>query len=571
MLKFLLTSLFIHQTLSNTIHKRDVGDFEFLILHNNDMHARFEETRESLGGRLVGGFARTSYLIQEARNASNEGRGPPVLYLNAGDTYTGTVWFTVHKDKIATDFMNALMPDAMSFGNHEFDNGVKGVIPFLENIKFPLIASNLDLSKEPQLKNLVQKSIILNLHGRKIGIIGYVTPETRLMSSVGSIGFNDEIQSVRKEAERLTKEGINIIIALGHSGFKMDKKIAKEVKEVDIVIGGHTNTFLWNGVEPDKEKAEDAYPAEVVQKSGKIVPVVQAYAYTKYLGKLSVNFDRNGVLKTFRGQPIFIDESVPQDPQVLKLLDKYRPDIIALNTTMIGKTKVFLEGDTCRERECNFGNLAMDAFINYRSSRYQGLYWTDTAIALMNSGSIRQSINSTLRDHQVYKADILGSLPFGQLLYLIELKGEDLLKSLEIGARSNGETSKGEFLLTSGLKVEYNFKKPVGNRVISVKVRCAACDVPSYSPISKNEYYRIITTLFLVKGGDGHSIIRDKPRNYIPLDAVEAEAVIEYFQTVNVVTPELDERTRIVMGSSKGVKFDYNLFVVVIGLVLNCF
>lgn len=91
-----------------------------------------------------------------------------------------------------------------------------------------------------------------------------------------------------KEAELLKDQGINIIIALGHSGYLRDQEIAAKCSEVDLVIGGHSHSFLYNGSPPDAEHIEGPYPTVVNQTSGKQVPVVQAYAFTKYLGKLHV-------------------------------------------------------------------------------------------------------------------------------------------------------------------------------------------------------------------------------------------------------------------------------------------
>ena len=94
------------------------------------------------------------------------------------------------------------------------------------------------------------------------------------------------------EAANLKSKGVNILIALGHSGYDMDKKIAENCPDIDVVVGGHSNTFLYNGKQPDAEPIEGPYPTIVTQKSGKKVPVVQAFAYTKYLGylKLSVSW-----------------------------------------------------------------------------------------------------------------------------------------------------------------------------------------------------------------------------------------------------------------------------------------
>ncbi|CAH2236059.1 jg7347 [Pararge aegeria aegeria] len=101
----------------------DGQNFELLILHNNDMHARFEQTSQLSGacttadreaGKCYGGFPRVAHVVKEARKAAASGEGPPVLYLNAGDTYTGTAWFTVYKWKVAAEFLNALQPDAVN-------------------------------------------------------------------------------------------------------------------------------------------------------------------------------------------------------------------------------------------------------------------------------------------------------------------------------------------------------------------------------------------------------------------------------------------------------------------------
>lgn len=92
-----------------------------------------------------------------------------------------------------------------------------------------------------------------------------------------------------KEAEVLKQNGINIIIALGHSGLSIDKQIAKYCPLVDVVIGGHSHTFLYSG---DSQHAMDdikgPYPTIIIQKNGKVVPVVQAYAFTKYMGKMEL-------------------------------------------------------------------------------------------------------------------------------------------------------------------------------------------------------------------------------------------------------------------------------------------
>lgn len=92
-----------------------------------------------------------------------------------------------------------------------------------------------------------------------------------------------------EEAEALKAHGVNILIALGHSGYEVDKDIAKNCPLIDVVIGGHSNTFLYTGEQPDIEQIDGPYPTVIKQSSGKEVPVVQAYAFTKYLGELELS------------------------------------------------------------------------------------------------------------------------------------------------------------------------------------------------------------------------------------------------------------------------------------------
>lgn len=95
-----------------------------------------------------------------------------------------------------------------------------------------------------------------------------------------------------KEAAELKSNGVNIIIALGHSGLDVDQKIALECKDIDIVVGGHSHTFLWTGNKPSTEEPVGPYPVVVTRPDGKKVPVVQAYAYTKYLGHVKLNVSK---------------------------------------------------------------------------------------------------------------------------------------------------------------------------------------------------------------------------------------------------------------------------------------
>ncbi|VVC93230.1 unnamed protein product [Leptidea sinapis] len=519
------------------------GTFELLILHNNDMHARFEQTSQLSGACTTADRDAGKCYVKEARKAAASGQGPPVLYLNAGDTYTGTAWFTIYKWKIAAEFLNALEPDAVSLGNHEFDNGISGLIPYIANLSCPTLAANLILDDEPELKaqEKLRNSVVFDINGVKIGVIGYLTPDTRVLSSKNNVKYIDEVTAIKDEVKKLNGEGVNILIALGHSGFLTDLKIAQEVNSIDLVIGGHTNTFLWNGKAPDSETPQGPYPKLVKQSSGREVPVVQAYAYTKYLGQLKIVFDSNGEIIGFNGNPILLNNSIPRDPDVVKIVEKYRENVMKVSEISVGSTAVLLDGSSCRLRECNMGNLITDALVYKYASDYQGVGWTDAPIAVMQGGGIRATINHVNDESDITQGDLLTVMPFDDRAVKVAMSGSDIRKMLEHSvAEYNVIRAPGQFLQFSGMKVEYDFQKKSGERVLRAQILCGDCILPEYSMLNDSAVYNILINGFLSMGGDGFSVFVDKPQDYLNFN--DLSATIEYINKTSPIFPAIEGR-----------------------------
>ncbi|XP_055316674.1 protein 5NUC-like [Sitodiplosis mosellana] len=522
---------------------------DLVILHNNDMHARFEQTDkfsakchpdEIIDNKCYGGFARVSHILKEHRKAAENG-GPPVLYLNAGDTYTGTPWFTIYKDRIVSEFMNKLKPDAISLGNHELDLGVSGLVPFLNDVDFPVLVANINNTADHPLwkTRALKKSVVFDIKGFKVGVIGYLTPETKLVATPNDLEFVPEVFAINEEAEALRKKDVKIIIALGHSGYEVDKDIAKNCPLVDIVIGGHSNTFLFSGDQPDIEQMDGPYPTVIKQSSGKEVPVVQAYAFTKYLGKMELSFDADGNLIKWGGAPILLNGSVPRDEEVLKLLEKYRPAVYELTESRIGYSKVLLDGNTCRTSECNLGNLISDALVYARVNQYEGEHWTDAAICFIQGGGIRGSAPFG----HLTKFDLKTILPFNNSMLLVNMTGTGILQVLEHSVE-HYTGDRGEFLQMSGIRVVYNMTKDPGHRVQSVETLCTDCEVPSYMALEPLKNYRVILSLFLYKGGDGYSMIKNFPAE--SMDDFEFDAVQKYIEDAGTVYPVVEGRITLI-------------------------
>lgn len=363
------------------------------------------------------------------------------------------------------------------------------------------------------LKSLKASQVFIR-GGRKIGVIGYLTPDTKHLVATMTVDFTAEIAAINAEADKLKAEGVDILIALGHSGIVEDQKIALNCPLIDVVIGGHSHTFLYSGVPPlTSDTPYGPYPVVVTQGNGKKIPVVQAYAYTKYLGLLNLSFDENGNLNFWEGKPLLLNDDVPQDVDVLDALEEYRSEVEAYENQVIGTTKVILEGDNCRKEECNMGNLIADAMVSIRA----GLYtvsddgkWTDAAIAVIQGGGVRSSIDTvTSGNGEITYGELDTVLPFRNKLLVVEVSGAILKEMLEFSvANYVKDIGAAAFLQVSGIHVNYDLYQPAGKRIESLEVLCADCDVPKYQPVVDGKTYGVVMTDYLQEGGDSYEMLK---------------------------------------------------------------
>ncbi|XP_074718108.1 5'-nucleotidase isoform X2 [Strix uralensis] len=474
------------------------AELRLTLLHTNDVHGRVEAqgagTRSCAGAERAagcfGGVARRAARVAAERAAHRN-----VLLLDAGDQYQGTVWFSRFKGWEAVHFMNLLRYDAMALGNHEFDEGVSGLLdPLLKNANFTILSANIK-GKTP-LANEMMKYVnpfkIVHFDSESVGIVGYTTKETSFLSQPGDdIVFEDEIEALQVQVNELTAMGVNKIIALGHSGFTVDKNIAQKVKGVDVVIGGHTNTFLYTGTPPSTEEPAGPYPFMVDSDDGRKVPVVQAYAYGKYLGYLNVTFDKKGNVVEAVGNPILLDSSVPEDEDIKEEVEKWRKNL-GNYSKEIGRTSVYLNGSITVE-------------------------------------------------------DLLSVLPFGGRFDLVRVKGSTLKEAFEHSVRRYGRGS-GELLQVGGIHVVYDLSRAPGSRVVSLEVLCTACRVPTYVPLQMDEIYNVTLPSYMLFGGDGYHMLKDKNLGYSKGEP-DIEVVSRYLQRMKRVYPAVEGRIKFSSGS----------------------
>lgn len=294
------------------------------------------------------------------------------------------------------------------------------------------------------------------------------------------------------------------------------------------------HTFLYTGNPPNTgDVADGEYPIIITRANGKRVPVVQAYAFGKFLGYMEVEFDDQGNLVEFNGNPILLDGSVPQDNDALALLEKYRPGVAISETQVLGLTNVLLDGN-CRRQECNLGNFLTDSMVDFLQSRN----FSDVYIALLEGGGIRASISyDESEGGEITMEDGETAIPFKNYMVIVSMNGKKLKEVLEHSVHLYDDQQKrGEFLQVAGLQVTYDVAKPPGQRVVAVKVRSGS----DYECLQKNRVYRVIVTEYLANGGDGFEMMRSLARSTI--EVLDISMFVEYLQKKSPINPKIEDR-----------------------------
>ncbi|MDH7807860.1 MULTISPECIES: 5'-nucleotidase C-terminal domain-containing protein [unclassified Rhizobium] len=510
-----------------------LADYELNILHINDFHSRIESinkfdstcsAEEEGKNECFGGAARLLTAINQTRDAL-KAQGKNVLLLNAGDNFQGSLFYTTYKGTVEAEVLNAMKFDAMTVGNHEFDDSEDGLAGFLDKVQFPVVTANVVASAASKIGDRVKPSIVLEVGGQKIGIVGAVANDTAELATPGpNITIAEDVAKISEQVQKLKGEGVNKIIALTHVGYPRDLEFIAKIPDVDVVVGGHSHTLLSN----TDQKAEGPYPTLVDNPGGYKVPVVQAGQYSKYLGDLRVVFDDSGVVKESKGDPILIDSSFKPDEATLKRIDELKAPIEALKSKVVGTSEGPIEGDrkVCRVKECSMGNLVADATL--ARVKDQGV-----TIAFANSGGLRSSIDSG----DVSMGEVLTVLPFQNTVATFQLKGEDIRAALENGV-SQIDDGAGRFMQVSGMKYSFDRSKPAGSRVTAVEVK----EGDAFVPLDPAKTYTVAANNYVRTGGDGFKVFATKAINAYDFGPNLEEAVAAYITANSPYKPFTDGR-----------------------------
>ncbi|MFS0559921.1 5'-nucleotidase C-terminal domain-containing protein [Terribacillus sp. 179-K 1B1 HS] len=472
-------------------------NFSLTIMHMNDTHAHVEPLPNMITA------------IKEVR-AEN----PDALLFNAGDVFSGTLYFNQFKGQADLALMNMMDIDAMTFGNHEFDlgsseNGHKSLSEFIAGADFPFVSANVDFSGDAYVGNKVTNTftedaqdstvydgMVKEINGEKIGIFGLTTEETLETSSP----VNAKISNYAAEAERAVSAfeemGVDKIVALTHIGYDSnpavgnDLMLAEQVDGIDVIVGGHSHTKLEQPTVVNTDENGTAKDPTVI---------VQAYQYAENLGKLDVEFNGQGQVVGYEGR--LIDVTGKQaDPDAVNALAAYKNEVDQVSNEEIGaiaqkpltNPRLSDSDISVRADETELGNLITDAMLAKAQEKMP-----EVSIAMQNGGGIRAAIDQG----PITVGEVIAVLPFGNDPAVVQLSGDEIKQILEYSVHLAPAES-GGFLQVSGMKFTYDSTKEAGSRVVSMQVK----DGDGYADIQPDQMYAVTTNNFTAKGGDGYDV-----------------------------------------------------------------
>lgn len=513
-------------------------DFTLSVMHTNDTHAHLDS------------IAKRTTAIKNFRAEK-----PNSLLLDAGDVFSGTLYFNKFKGQADLKFMNNLGYDAMTFGNHEFDlgsspEGHQALVDFIEGANFPFVSTNVNFSGDERFKGLftdlissdpkkgkIYNGIIKEIDGEKVGIFGLTTAETKDISSPGSVAFENYIEEANKAVKAFEGKGVDKIIALTHIGYDdnpavdNDLMLAESVDGIDLIVGGHSHTQLDQPVVVEENKQG---------KEKNPTVIVQAYQYSEYLGTVDVEFDINSKVVKSNGQLVKVADQ-QEDPEAAVMLKDYSEKLKEITNKSIGATaeseltnpRVDSEGKgvSVRNSETALGNIITDGMLA-KAKKYDD----NIIMALQNGGGIRSAIPAG----DITVGEVITVLPFGNTLATMSVTGAELKAAFETSFKSY-PSENGGFLHVSGGKVEFDSSKPVGERVVSISYKD---NKGNYTPIQDGQTYKIATNAFTAKGGDGYTMFAKAyaEGRVTDLGLSDWENLAEHLRYLKTIQPTIEGR-----------------------------
>ena len=435
-------------------------------LHFNDVYRH-----GPAGGH--GGLAEMATLIADER-AHAPG---PVFQTFGGDVLSPSITSSVTQGAHMIELLGAMGTDLAVVGNHEFDFGSDVMAARIAEAHFPWLGANV-LGADGRPFGTLAATLMREADGLKVGFVGVLTRDTaRLCPHADGVAFTDEAAALRDGAVALRRAGADLVVAMTHQDLEADIRMARSVPGIDLILGGHDHepTEMQNapGVPVLKSASDARWLAVAVLRVARPDPAAGAPARVRSVGwKLVPNVD------------------VVPDPHIAAIVDAVNARTEGVLAQPLARLDVPLDSRTATVRtgEAAVGDLVADAL--------RGYFKAD--IALFNGGGLRGD-RLYPAGHVLSRRDLIGEMPFGNVVEELEVTGAVLLQALEHGL-SGIEEGAGRFPQVSGLAFSYDPVAPHGSRLGPVLVAGVQ--------VEPGRAYRLATTDYLAAGGDGYGMLK---------------------------------------------------------------
>lgn len=470
---------------------------EFTILTFNDFYT------VERGSDGKGGFASLSSLLQEQRARSKY----HITTVN-GDFLFPSILSSYDHGFHRVDLMNDLGVDLVVLGNHEFDFGIDVLKKRIREARFLCLAANaFGLDDRPFTGD--QQIFIVDVEGIKVGFFGLITVETPILSSTEKrVNFTPIAYTARQMVKQLKNAGVDVIVALTHLFIDDDLTLAREVPEIDVILGGHDHEpITWhNG-------------RTLVHKSGQ---------NAQFLARIDLQIRKNDMTRQIDVHPsweVLCNCRAEEDPVIAAKISALEKGFESYAMQPIASISCALDSTWpgIRTKESSMGNLIADAI---RHS-------TGAEAAIICGG--------VLRGDRLYRPgetltlkDLLGELPFNNLNVAVEMTGDDILEALENGV-SQVEGKAGKFPQVSGMEYIFDRNRKPGRRIRQVKI--------NGHPLDPAASYKVATLDYLLNGGDGYASFK---KGRVVFDVLQhqetVQSVIDYVRNLGEITCAPEKR-----------------------------
>ncbi|HEV8584072.1 MAG TPA: bifunctional UDP-sugar hydrolase/5'-nucleotidase [Methylomirabilota bacterium] len=456
---------------------------------------------EPVDGGRRGGMARLGTLVKRIR-----AQRPNVVFGHAGDMLSPSPMSTVLRGAQMIAVLNALGMDVATFSNHEFDFGPVVLRQRMAESRFTWLSANVRERGTDRPFGGAARNRLVQRGGLDIGLFGLTTPETATTSAGGGqVEFRDPLAEGKTVAADLRRRGAHVVVAVTHQHMQADRALVLQA-DVDVVLGGHEHEPL-------------------VAEEGKAV-ITKAGSDARYLVELTLWLKPDGTLVERSWAFHEVSARLPEDPDVGAVVRDFEARLGRELDTVVGSTTVPLEArrSPLRTQETNLGDFLADA-MRVRM---------EADVAFVNGGGMRT--DRVIPAGPLTKRDVLGLLPFTNVVMKVEVEGERLREALEQSV-SRVEREGGGFLQVSGVRLTFDRRRPAGRRLLGIEVAGA--------PLDPAKTYTVAVVDWIARGGDGVTAFRE---GRVLVDDTSgpqlSDVLMDAITARGTIAPALDGRLR---------------------------